>query len=105
MRYHIDEGLLFNRYAVPDSLYDVADLLDEDENQGPALKMLKDLALISSALPESHRKAHLARANDNPSLVIAKLGRVAENEECRQRALGLRKELRPDEQSVLLNCK
>ena len=89
--------LLGNGFAVCDSLYDVADLLHEDGNQGAALLMLQELVSIAKGLPSSHSQAQLARANYKLAMIYEEMGRRAESEAYKESALGLRLRLRPHE--------
>jgi hypothetical protein len=60
--------------------------------------MLQEVVVISESLPEG--EGHLARANYKLSVLFSEMGRRAESEMCKQRALGLRLKLRPDDNNV-----
>lgn len=89
--------LLGNRFAVCDSMYDVADLLSVDGNQGTALSILQELVSIAEGLPGSHSHAQLARATYKLAIIYKEIGRKAESEACKGRALDARFICRPNE--------
>lgn len=89
--------LLGNGFAVCDSLYDVASLLDESGNQGAAALMLNDIVSIAEGLPGGHSYAHRARASYKLSAIYGAIGRKTEGEACKATAIQLRLKLRPEE--------
>ena len=87
--------LVGDGFGVCDSLYDVARLLDEGGNQGTALSMLREVVSIAEGLPGNHGLAHLARAHFRLSAIHGAFGRERESEACKEKALELRRKVRP----------
>ena len=60
--------------------------------------MLKELVMISESLPEG--EAQRARANYKLSIILETMGREAESEEYRKKAIDLRAKIRPDDDAT-----
>jgi len=87
------QKLLGSRLKTCDSLYDVANLLDEQDKTASAIELLSQLVAIAETLNEG--EGQLARALYKLAVLYERRGMASETFTCKTRALELRAKLKP----------
>ena len=85
------QSMLGNRLKTCDSLYLVADLLQQGGNVASAISLMQECTLVSESLPEG--KGYLARAHYKLSLLYAEDGNGSQAQTHREIARNLKQEI------------